>query len=161
MPIECGVSIHIRHYWRMNSLNPGVIDLETAVSIHIRHYWRMNSFRWIQGVQLSRFNPHSPLLANEFLMCKRAGWPSLWSFNPHSPLLANEFAAPTWAHIVGLVSIHIRHYWRMNLAQRVGQPVFVARVSIHIRHYWRMNLVVPHHVEHLRLFQSTFAITGE
>ena len=37
-----------------------------------------------------RFNPHSPLLANEFFTI--VAWLVLiWRFNPHSPLLANEF----------------------------------------------------------------------
>jgi len=38
------------------------------------------------------FNPHSPLLANEFNQL--AGYRVHdGSFNPHSPLLANEFCA--------------------------------------------------------------------
>ena len=59
------VSIHIRHCWRMkywqeqHGLTPGV-------SIHIRHCWRMNSRTCRCGVAVARrFNPHSPLLANE------------------------------------------------------------------------------------------------
>ncbi len=60
-------------------------------------------------------------------------------FNPHSPLLANELIGESDPNGKGLhVSIHIRHCWRMN-----SDPVRVAvdadAVSIHIRHCWRMN----------------------
>ena len=37
------------------------------------------------------------------------------SFNPHSPLLANEAELRAEAELGRVVSIHIRHCWRMNL----------------------------------------------
>ena len=62
------VSIHIRHCWRMNSGNVSeALDLE-LVSIHIRHCWRMKCLdQWQACRYNSSFNPHSPLLANEFV----------------------------------------------------------------------------------------------
>ena len=57
-------------------------------------------------------------------------------FNPHSPLLANEFRA-------------------------LGRLNHFLVVSIHIRHCWRMN-GVAHNLARKRVeFQSTFAIAGE
>ena len=116
----------------------------------------------------TRFNPHSPLLANEFWGATgvaalfdvsihiRHCWrmnsstnltrPRRNSFNPHSPLLANELLAPLQPLLTYLVSIHIRHCWRMNC---FGQLVATSgqRVSIHIRHCWRMNCTAPGHLD--------------
>ena len=153
------VSIHIRHCWRMNcpypscaclagSFNPhspllanelvvrGLTLRRERVSIHIRHCWRMNSL--LPETRISQapgFNPHSPLLANEFgcawfFGCLRG------CFNPHSPLLANEF---------------------VNFVLALALPV----VSIHIRHCWRMNLRGFARIVQTAQFQSTFAIAGE
>ena len=90
-PAKPGVSIHIRHCWRMNcAQEPDQSRRTNQVSIHIRHCWRMNSAAPSRcAVPDRRFNPHSPLLANEFgsfsQQQDQAG-----RFNPHSPLLANE-----------------------------------------------------------------------
>ncbi len=96
----------------------------------------MNSYRAIQAKAVEAgFNPHSPLLANELAV--RAGLAvAADCFNPHSPLLANEFAQHVETRRLQIVSIHIRHCWRMNWR------VFFARKGAF-------------------LFQSTFAIAGE
>ena len=62
--------------------------------------------------------------------------PDLSGFNPHSPLLANEFIPDDLAVIWLMVSIHIRHCWRMNFG---GGGCDSGGL----------------------LFQSTFAIAGE
>ena len=71
----------------------------STVSIHIRHCWRMNSC----------------------LLCLTVQTPS--SFNPHSPLLANEFIDLGVLEFGILVSIHIRHCWRMNSLEGVAAIV--------------------------------------
>ena len=84
------VSIHIRHCWRMNYSGPCLFVAGCPVSIHIRHCWRMNFLRTVSTQRPPPcFNPHSPLLANEFCPCLFCVYPA-GSFNPHSPLLANE-----------------------------------------------------------------------
>ena len=148
----------------MNSHQAILVLVGGVVSIHIRHCWRMNCDEHPANVRCDwRFNPHSPLLANEFAR-SRAGSPESMRFNPHSPLLANEFArslagspesmrfnthSPLLANEFGAdeatvlrhgVSIHIRHCWRMNCRSLMA-AVRVSSVSIHIRHCWRMNLV--------------------
>ena len=82
-------------------------------------------------------------------------------FNPHSPLLANELR-DVWdaEREAEAVSIHIRHCWRMNYINGVGVALSQA-VSIHIRHCWRMNYAVWLADGALTKFQSTFAIAGE
>ncbi len=108
------VSIHIRHCWRMNCNVVKSLIAYVIVSIHIRHCWRMNSFMPASSVETSEgFNPHSPLLANELVVMvphRR----TLSGFNPHSPLLANELLDWIADDFGQLVSIHIRHCWRMN-----------------------------------------------
>ena len=106
-----------------------------------------------------------------------------YRFNPHSPLLANEYVHLPAAIGVIVVSIHIRHCWRMNAVgaaahARAGRfnphsPLLaneyshgravdrVAKVSIHIRHCWRMNFIGCIGSINSGLFQSTFAIAGE
>ena len=89
-----------------------------------------------------RFNPHSPLLANEFRKLLVRRFLSA-SFNPHSPLLANELRMLCSAMLApNEVSIHIRHCWRMN-CWNCGRSWQAGHVSIHIRHCWRMNFVSP------------------
>jgi len=75
------------------------------------------------------------LLANELPVTSDAQQ-SDKCFNPHSPLLANELAFTRNLTLYGLVSIHIRHCWRMNYG-KTGAPMFWSE------------------------FQSTFAIAGE
>ena len=108
------VSIHIRHCWRMNSWKARKGYALTDVSIHIRHCWRMNSV-FVESGQAGAggFNPHSPLLANEFLALTQLV-PAGLRFNPHSPLLANELLSNPTSGVRWTVSIHIRHCWRMN-----------------------------------------------
>ena len=93
------------------------------------------------GCELQRpsqsFNPHSPLLANELVRLRQSQHQAS-GFNPHSPLLANEFDKGFGPLYVIVVSIHIRHCWRMNSDKGFG-PLYVIDVSIHIRHCWRMN----------------------
>jgi len=60
-----GVSIHIRHCWRMNYTALQSLRSAQHVSIHIRHCWRMNCRCRSASGGLKGFNPHSPLLANE------------------------------------------------------------------------------------------------
>ena len=36
------VSIHTRHYWRVNPAITNLMRARTEVSIHTRHYWRVN-----------------------------------------------------------------------------------------------------------------------
>ena len=129
------------------------------------------------------FNPHSPLLANEFAGCSRGAcgeivsihirhcWrmnsdktmtrsQTLISFNPHSPLLANEFTKKPHSLVKVVVSIHIRHCWRMNSCNSCSQSCCI-HVSIHIRHCWRMNSHDGRTRNFQTGFQSTFAIAGE
>ena len=132
------VSIHIRHCWRMNFPPIHGPACVPPVSIHIRHCWRMNSLcasACYPGGGAWCFNPHSPLLANEFA-CTGCPCGLPVSFNPHSPLLANELRLDRVANMVCQVSIHIRHCWRMNSC---------ARSTSHCP----------------TRFQSTFAIAGE
>ena len=35
-------------------------------------------------------------------------------FNPHPPLLAGETQAQAYEEVIGEVSIHTRHYWRVK-----------------------------------------------
>ena len=124
----------------MNSHQAILVLVGGVVSIHIRHCWRMNCDEHPANVRCDwRFNPHSPLLANEFAR-SLAGSPESMRFNPHSPLLANEFGADEATVLRHGVSIHIRHCWRMNCRSLMA-AVRVSSVSIHIRHCWRMNLV--------------------
>ncbi len=105
------------------------------VSIHIRHCWRMNYHDQPRNRGASCFNPHSPLLANEFGLMM---------------LLIAERS----------VSIHIRHCWRMNCGPAYELHLH-GIVSIHIRHCWRMNCGGRWVLTVRKMFQSTFAIAGE
>ena len=156
------------------------------VSIHIRHCWRMNFLHaFCQHPSLKSFNPHSPLLANEFAQGPRLRLPGfavsihirhcwrmncgtrlalsvskLLRFNPHSPLLANELPRP-------------QHRLRSPLSFNPHSPLLAnefdcrdtmrrwAAVSIHIRHCWRMNCDKGASQLPKPSFQSTFAIAGE
>ena len=42
-------------------------------------------------------------------------------FNPHPPLLAGETGGVDLALLVGLVSIHTRHYWRVKHARQTSR----------------------------------------
>ena len=81
-------------------------------------------------------------------------------FNPHSPLLANEFLHG-WGDGAGCgVSIHIRHCWRMNYRGSIKNNHGTNRFNPHspllanelIFDARRLNTIG---------FQSTFAIAGE
>ena len=62
---------------------------------------------------LSCFNPHPPFLADEmwFFAAKVA---KRVCFNPHPPFLADEIKLLALIDPQDLVSIHIRHFWRMK-----------------------------------------------
>ncbi len=139
---------------------PGM-QASLRVSIHIRHCWRMNfAMQGVTDFMGSRFNPHSPLLANEFSedgrtgsnrgvsihirhcwrmnshACSGAGCTG--GFNPHSPLLANEFQL---LQSVTLLFVCFNPHSPL-LANELNTGSATCRsgyVSIHIRHCWRMN----------------------
>ena len=157
----------------------------TKVSIHIRLCWRMNFIVWMppDGASAS-FNPHSPLLANEFgapgvsfggssslSIHIRHCWRmnclfrvsrrfALNLFNPHSPLLANEFSYSSCCPAVppgfNPHSPLLANELTLGKRQSAAHPV-----SIHIRHCWRMNCTCFALSPARSLFQSTFAIAGE
>ncbi len=180
-----GVSIHIRHCWRMNC-SCGLHVLCHAFCFNPHSPLLANEFQEAIGSCPCGqcFNPHSPLLANEFwagCQCARRVKPvsihirhcwrmnfhgpvqlrhATMGFNPHSPLLANEFHPPTAQRVWHPVSIHIRHCWRMNFFTG-GDAGAELAVSIHIRHCWRMNLRAAGVGMAIDAFQSTFAIAGE
>ena len=135
------VSIHTRHFWRVNSavcvfkrqsllrFNPhppflageftysnGKMGPNIRVSIHTRHFWRVNWRCRVQvRLQPGCFNPHPPFLAGEFM--ERFGSPRghrCNCFNPHPPFLAGEFPVVLVSFRATFVSIHTRHFWRVN-----------------------------------------------
>ena len=106
------------------------------------------------------FNPHSPLLANEFWRYQVRDHDH-HSFNPHSPLLANELSgalAQAWGQGV---SIHIRHYWRMNFGQTIVDAWHPGRFNPHSPLLANELSSTPSAWAVRAMFQSTFAITGE
>ena len=155
------------------------------VSIHIRHCWRMNFYVvFTQQLTTRCFNPHSPLLANELIQPTSSEWQWVFqstfaiagewiyqigssprwltSFNPHSPLLANELVLVGQLVVAAyLVSIHIRHCWRMNYGKYANQPseIHAFQSTFAIAGEW----IHCHHgvMSLMSGFQSTFAIAGE
>ena len=120
----------------------GAKHQQPTVSIHTRHFWRVNSVV-VKGHQysLNGFNPHPPFLAGELLdgsddhlghlvsIHTRHFWRvnCRWHlrllrrqtcFNPHPPFLAGEFIWPRCSADSYQVSIHTRHFWRVNLTAR-------------------------------------------
>ena len=63
-----------------------------AVSIHTRHFWRVNRLMVVRLFLLIGFNPHPPFLAGE--SGGKDGSRNMGSFNPHPPFLAGEYS---WA----------------------------------------------------------------
>ena len=131
------VSIHIRHCWRMNLPWPTRLNNAAQGSIHIRPCWRMN---WL---------------------AHGCDHPARACFNPHSPLLANEFQRVQRANRALIVSIHIRHCWRMNYS--TTEPAAPGLKGFNPHSPLLANEFGPGDVRaYLVLkFQSTFAIAGE
>ena len=161
----------------------GAKHQQPTVSIHTRHFWRVNSVV-VKGHQysLNGFNPHPPFLAGE-LTCGWWCWMYPRSFNPHPPFLAGELLDGSDDHLGHLVSIHTRHFWRVNCRWHLRllrrqtcfnpHPPFLAgefiwprcsadsyQVSIHTRHFWRVNLTARCTRRPAITFQSTPAISG-
>ena len=103
-----------------------------------------DEFRWRAMALSARrcFNPHPPLLADE-LSCATPCTPTGGRFNPHPPLLADELpqAARSGLWPGGRFNPH-----PPLLADELRLPAAGHGrhcVSIHIRHCWRMNCVSP------------------
>ena len=141
------VSIHARHYWRamrhghrchrhQSCFNPrppllagdacasmySCVSAALPVSIHARHYWRaMPLYAEKRARSPKRFNPRPPLLAGDASIPAHAV--PLKKFQSTPAITGGRCRLmQTPQFILGLVSIHARHYWRAMPSHTVSVP---------------------------------------
>jgi hypothetical protein len=154
------VSIHTRHFWRVNPALPAAGQAGVVVSIHTRHFWRVNSgCGATHHTGLMRFNPHPPFLAGELrsILCHKAL--SFWFQS--TPAISGgwiyrncEGRSRLWN-----VSIHTRHFWRVNSEDHMRNMGSVNSFNPHPP-FLAGELTIVRKYKMADKFQSTPAISG-